>query len=78
MDADRPVVLLLFPVFCSTVYYVQSDDTFLYSCIAIRLIAGCGTAMLYVSANSILLKTTTYNTNTIAVSRYYSAIGFII
>ena len=78
MNADRPVVLLLFPVFCSTVYYVQSDDTFLYSCIAIRLIAGCGTAMLYVSANSILLKTTTYNTNTIAVSRYYSAIGLIL
>ena len=53
---------------CSTVYYISSDKAYLYLCIVIRLIAGCGTAVLYVSANSILLKTTSYNTNTIAVS----------
>ena len=50
---------------------MPSDDTFLYLCIVIRLIAGCGSAMLYVSANSILLKTTSYKTNTIAVSIIY-------
>ena len=53
---------------CRTLKEINNKDWFLVLCIVTRFIAGIGSAMLSVSATSILMKATSYSKNTIVVS----------
>ena len=54
---------------CRTLKEINNKDWFLVLCIVTRFIAGIGSAMLSVSATSILMKATSYSKNTIVVSK---------
>ena len=53
---------------CRSVYLFLSDVLYFSLCIAVRIFAGCGTAMLAISSTSVLLKCTSYETSTVMVS----------
>ena len=46
---------------------VKSREWFVVLCVAVRLLGGCGTAMISVGGNSLLLKSSSFKPATIMV-----------